>query len=111
MFLANFVVEILPVLLIGAAVMLIVRARKGGPGRAWRYYLGVSLASLPSGIFLYILSGILAARIRQEGHFYSVPFGGYTVSDNTAIGFSLLTWIALVFALLTIFVRRRRQDL
>ena len=108
--LANFVVEILPLLLIAAAIVLIVKARKEGRGTPWKHYLGISLAAMPTGIFLYMVAGIIAARMRGDGHFYSVPFGGYSASDNVAIGFSLLLWMALVFALLTIVLRPRQRE-
>lgn len=104
--LANFIVQILPLLMILAAIMLIIKARKGGPRSSLKHYFGISLAAIPCGIIAYIASGIFAARIRGEGHFYSVPFGGFSI-DNAPIGFSLLFWIALVFAILAFALRQR----
>ena len=89
-----------------AAIFLVLKARKGGQRSSFKRYLGISLAALPVGIFTYIFAGIAAARIRNEGHFYSVPFGGFTV-NNGPICFSLLFWIALVFAILAFALRQR----
>ncbi len=105
--LANFIVQILPLLMIAAAIILVLKARKGGPRRSFKHYLGISLAALPAGIIAYIAAGIAAAAIRGEGHFYSVPFGGYTVSDNLSLGASILFWIGLVFAVLAFALRAR----
>jgi len=104
--LANFIVQVLPLLMIVAAVVLVVRARKRGPASSFLHYFGISLAALPLGIIIYLFAGIAAARIRGEGHFYSVPFGGYTV-DNAPIGVSPLLWIAFVFAILAFVFRPR----
>jgi cbb3-type cytochrome oxidase subunit 3 len=106
--LANFIVQILPLLLLIAGIVLILRARKGGPGSIARRYLGMSLASLPVGVIAYIIAGIAAAAIRGEGHFYSIPFGGYSASNDAAIFASLLVWIGLVFAVLAFVLRPRR---
>ncbi len=107
-FLANFIVQILPLLMILAAIILIVKAQKGGPRSSLKRYLGMFLASLPAGIIAYIFAGIAAAAIRGEGHFYSVPLGGYTVSDNLSLGASILFWIGLVFAVLAFALRARK---
>src|SRR5438046_8284470 len=84
-FLANFVVQVLPLLMIAAAIILVVKARKCGPGSSLKHYFGLSLAALPAGIIAYIVAGIAAARIRREGHFYSVPFAGYTVDNGPIV--------------------------
>jgi hypothetical protein len=106
--LANVVVELLPLLLIVAGIVLMIKARKVGPGASLRRYLGVSFVSLPGGIFTYIVFGIIAAAIRGDGHFYSVPFGGYSVSNNTAIVASALIWIASIFLVLAAVFRPRQ---
>ncbi len=72
--LANFIVDVLPLLLILAGILLVIKAQKSGPGSSIRRYLGISLVSLPVGIIAYIIAGIAAARIRGDGHFYGVPF-------------------------------------
>jgi|SRR5215469_11037880 len=105
--LANFIVQILPLLMILAAIILVLKAQKGGARSGFMHYFGISLAALPAGIIAYIAAGIVAARLRGEGHFYSVPFGGYTV-DNAPIGISVALWIAFMFALLAFALRPRR---
>ena len=104
--LANFIVQVLPILMIAGAILLVLKARKGGPGSSLKHYLGISLAAIPAGIIAYIAAGIAAAVARGEGHFYSVPFGGYTVDDGP-IAVSVVLWIALVFAGLAVVLRRR----
>jgi len=106
-FLANFIVRVLPLLMIAAAIILILKAQKGGSRSSLKRNLGIFLASLPAGIIAYIFAGIAAAAIRREGHFYSVPFGGYTVSDNLALGASIFLWVGLVFAALAFVLRPR----
>ncbi len=106
--LANFIVLVLPILLIIAGILLVIKARKAGPGSSIRRYLGISLVSLPVGIVVYIIAGIAAAALRGDGHFYSVPFGGYSVSNNAADLISVLIWLALVFVVLAGKLRPRR---
>jgi len=103
--LANFIVEVLPLLLVAAGIILIVRRRSSGA--YWTRYLGIGLVAFPAGIVVYMFASIMAARIRGEGHFYSVPFGGYTVSNNIALGASVLIWIALVFVILALIFRTK----
>ena len=105
--LANFIVQILPLLMIAVAIILVLKAQKGGPGSSFKHYLSISLAALPVGIIVYVFAGIVAARLRGEGHFYSMPFGGYTV-DNAPIGISLALWIAFAFAILAFALRPRQ---
>lgn len=102
--LANFIVQVLPLLMIAAATLLVLKSRKEGPGSSLKRYLGISLGAIPVGIVLYIVAGIAAARFRGEGHFYSVPFGGYGV-DNWPIGASIILWIVLVFIALAVVLR------
>ncbi len=103
--LANFVVQILPFVLIAAGIVLLVKSRREA---TWQRYLGIFLVSFPVGIFVYIIAGIAAATIRCDGHFYSVPFGGYSVSDNLAIGVSIVIWMAMVFFILAGLLRPKR---
>lgn len=104
--LANFIGQVLPLLMIAAAITLVLKARKGGPRSSLKHYSGITLAALPAGIIAYIIAGIAAAKVRGEGHFYSVPFGGYTV-DNGPIVSSVVIWIAFIFAVLAFVVRPR----
>ena len=102
--LASFITQILPFVLIATGIVLILKSRRGP---TWRRYLGIFLVSFPVGIFVYIIAGIAAAAIRGDGHFYSVPFGGYSVSDNLAIAVSIVIWMALVFFSLAVLLRRK----
>jgi hypothetical protein len=104
--LANFLVPVLPLLMIAAAIILVLKARKGGPGSSLKHYLGISLAALPAGIIAYIIAGIAAAAIRGDGHFYSFPFGGYTI-DNGPLVSSLALWIAMSYGVLAFALRPR----
>ena len=106
--LANFIVQVLPLLLMVAGIFLLVKAHKAGPGSSFRRYLGTSLVSLPAGVFAYVIAGIVAAAMRGDGHFYSVPFGGYSVPNNAAIFASLLIWTGLVFVVMASMLRPRR---
>ncbi len=103
--LANFLVQTLSILLITAGVVLVVKSRRE---TTWQRYLGIFLVSIPVGILAYLIAGIATASMRGDGHFYSVPFGGYSVSDNLAIGVSIVIWVALVFLALTAVLRPKR---
>ena len=92
--------------MIAGAILLVLKARKGGHGSSLKHYLGISLAAFPAGIIAYIASGIVAARLRGEGHFNSVPFGGYGL-DNGPIGVSIVLWIGLIFVGLAVVLRPR----
>lgn len=106
--LANFIVEVLPLLMIAAAIILVLKAQNGDPGSRFKHYLGISLAAIPAGIILYMFAGIAAAVLRGGGHFYSIPFGGYTVSNNAAFVISIVFWIGLVFLALMLVLRPRQ---
>src|SRR2546426_10770353 len=58
----------------------------GWPARSrtaalWRF-VGALLLAIPVAGVLYLCLGIGIARARREGHFYSVPFGGYAGGDS-----------------------------
>jgi len=74
--------------------------------RVARNLAGFVLVALPVGGLGYLFSGIWVARARGVGRFFSVPFGGYAVSDS-ALTSSLACWVGFVFALLLIVFRRR----
>lgn len=101
---ANFIVQVLPLLMIAAAMLLVLKARKGGPRSSLKHYLGISLAAIPAGVIAYIVAGIVAAAIRGDGHFYSIPFGGYTV-ENWPIAVSVVLWVGVVFMVLGLILR------
>jgi ascorbate-specific PTS system EIIC-type component UlaA len=76
------------------------QSRWGMAGRV----VGTFLLALPCGGLTYLFMGIEVARIRQVGHFYSVPFGGYAVSDR-ALALSLLAWTAVYFCIVALLIR------
>jgi hypothetical protein len=91
---------------LGVGIFLIASAGHDTRWRAARSRLGILLVAVPLGGLSYLFSGIWIARTRGVGHFYSVPFGGYAVSDSALIS-SLACWVSLVFVLLAIAFRRR----
>jgi hypothetical protein len=52
--LANFIVQVLPLLMIAGAILLVLKARKGGPGSSLKHYLGISLAAFPLAAIAWI---------------------------------------------------------
>ena len=93
----------LVLLLIAAGIWMVATARRN----ALRY-LGIVFLAVPGGILVYVVSGIVAASLRGDGHFYSVPFGGYNIaSSNTPIYVSVAVWISIVFFILAALLRRR----
>ena len=105
---ANFVAMVLPLILVAAGVTLVIKSRGATNVSNAKFYTGIFLLSLPLGVIVYIVSGIIAAHVRGDGHFYSVPFGGYTVSNNAALITSTVIWIAVVFFCLAAILRPRR---
>ena len=97
--LAKLLLVILLCLIGPAGFILMAKSRIPTRRSAAKHYLGVVLASLAVGIAAYNLTGILVARFRGNGRFYSLPFGGYSMSNGAAIFVSLLIWIALVFVI------------
>jgi hypothetical protein len=100
-----------PLILILAAPMalgifLIATAGPNSRWRAARTLIGIFLVALIAGGLGYFFSGIWIARARGVGHFFSVPFGGYAVSDS-AVSSSLACWVGFVFTLLSLLFRRR----
>jgi hypothetical protein len=73
-----------------------------------RFYTGILLLSLPLGLVAYIGAGMIAAILRGGGHFYSVPFGGYTASNDAALATSAVVWIGVVFICLAVILRLRK---
>jgi hypothetical protein len=100
--LANLLFIALPILLMVSGIVLAARGRT-----MERCCLGILLVALPAGITLYITAGIAAGRMRGDGYFYGVPFGGYGLSDNISVGISITIWICLVIAILAGILRRR----
>jgi hypothetical protein len=104
--LATFLTMWLPLLLIAAGILLVVKSRSARGGNA-KFYTGALLLSVPLGLIAYIASGMIAAALRGGGHFYSVPFGGYTASNDAALATSALLWIGMVFICLFATLRPR----
>ena len=105
--LANFVVMGLPILLVAGGILLVLKSRNTNTCANARFWTGVFLLSVPLGLVAYIGSGMIAAALRGEGHFYSVPFGGYTASNDAALLTSAVLWIVLVFICLAAILRPR----
>ena len=106
--LANFIVMVLPLLLIAAGIILVSKSRSASGGAKASFWMGVLLLSLPLGVVVYVASGMIAAILRGEGHFYSVPFGGYSASNDTDLLISAAVWIGLVFICLAAILRPRK---
>ena len=103
-FLAYLVIPGLPIAMIVAGVILV----SGGRGKSsWRGTTGRFILSIPIGLGVYAFVGIATARVRGEGHFYSVPFGAYRV-DDAALVASMVLWIAFVFLGLSALSRLKR---
>ena len=71
------------------------------------------LASVVGGILfggiIYMTCGIMIPRVTGAGHFYSVPFGGLTVTD-AAVGTSFLSWCVVCGAGIWLVLRKRRES-
>ena len=92
--------------LLALGIFLIATA---GPNSRWRLLrtvIGMFVVALIAGGLGYLFSGIWIARARGVGHFFSVPFGGYAVSDS-ALSSSLACWVGFIFTVLALLFRRR----
>lgn len=89
-------------------IFLVASTGRDARWRVPRNLAGFAFIALPVGGLGYLFSGIWIARPLGAGHFYSVPFGGYAVSDFAVLS-SLGCWVGLEFALLLIVYRRRLQ--
>jgi hypothetical protein len=67
----------------------------------WKFNSGLAsiiCASIPLGILVYFIIGILIPRIIEFGRFYSFPFGGFkTGGSDWGIIISGVFWIAASF--------------
>ena len=95
---------------LAGGILMIATAGGNARWRMARNLVGFFLVALPVGGLAYLFSGIWIARERGIGHFFSVPFGGYAVTDN-AVSLSLACWVGLVFAVMFIGFRRRLKRL
>ena len=87
-------------------ILLLAITGRSARWRTARNVAGFFLVAVPVGGLAYLFSGILIAGVRGVGHFFSVPFGGYAVTDNAILA-SLICWVGLVFALLVVVFHRR----
>jgi hypothetical protein len=60
----------------------------------------IMFGCIPGALLTYYLAGIGTALAIGQGHFYSVPFGGFSVGSNDAVlvgsvVFWLLVWIGV----------------
>ncbi|HXH49271.1 MAG TPA: hypothetical protein VNM47_07985 [Terriglobia bacterium] len=95
---------------LAVGIYLIASTGRGARWRVARSLIGILLVAVPLGGLAYLFSGIWMARARGVGHFFSIPFGGYAVTD-TALLSSLAFWVGLVFVLLAVAFRKRLKRL
>ena len=99
------IILILALPLAGGILLLAITGRSAR-WRTARNMAGFFLVAVPVGGIAYLFAGIWIARARGMGHFFSVPFGGYAVTDSALLS-SLACWVGLVFALLVALFHRR----
>jgi hypothetical protein len=86
----------LPIILLlavplAAGIYLVVSARKNSRDGVVRSTAGIFLMALPPGGLGYLFSSIWIAREQGVGHLFSVPSGGYSISDSALLS-SLGCW-------------------
>lgn len=64
-------------------------------------WMVILFGCVPGALLTYYVLGIGVAMVMREGHFYSVPFGGFSVGSNdlvlgTSIVFWLLVWVGVL---------------
>jgi len=69
---------------------------------------GIILGSTLLACITYLAVGIAIPRFVHVGHFFSVPFGGYHVTDSRIL-LSLLFWLVLYVLAFNLVLARRRQ--
>jgi hypothetical protein len=94
---------------LAVGIYLIASSRHDARWRAAQNLTGFFLVAVPLGALAHLFSGIWIARARGVGHFFSVPIGGYTVSDS-AMFWSLACWVGLVFTLMVVAFRGRLKQ-
>lgn len=67
---------------------------------------GILLGATLLACVTYLALGIVVPRVVRAGHFVSIPFGGYQLSDSRIL-LSLLFWLVLYAVALGLLVRRR----
>jgi hypothetical protein len=94
--------------ILAAGVYLLWSAKPQARWRGGRHWVGIFFVALPTGALAYLFAGIEIARWKGVGHFYSVPFGGYAVRDSALLA-SFACWVALVFVIVAVVLRRREK--
>ena len=64
-------------------------------------WMVILFGSIPAALLTYYTAGIGTALAIGEGHFYSVPFGGFSVGSNdkvlvSSVVFWWLLWIGVL---------------
>lgn len=88
-------------------VIFILVAAMTAVGIAFRNrWLTVSVPAALLGAVSYFMAGIYAAQLKGAGRFYSVPFGGYAVSNDWNLFASTLFWVGIWAVVLHLVVPR-----
>jgi multisubunit Na+/H+ antiporter MnhB subunit len=87
-------------------IYLLASSRSDSRWQIARRYAGIFLIAFPIGGLAYLFAGIEIARARGVGHFFSVPFGGYVVTDS-ALALSLGCWVGIMFVLIALAFRKK----
>ncbi len=69
-------------------------------------WLTVSVPAALLGAVSYFMAGIYAAKLKGAGKFYSIPFGGYDISNDWNLFASTLFWVGLWVLVLHLAVPR-----
>ena len=75
----------------------------------WRIkcpWMVITFGALPSALVFYFLLGISLARAMGQGRFFSVPFGGYSVSGNEVLVASVVFWLIVWMGILYVITRK-----
>lgn len=99
--LSKVMLMFIPLIAVAIGIVLLIMRRSCTREAAWMRYLGLLLLSANLGTLMYFAASLLAARVRGDCHFYSLPIGGYGILSNASIFLSVLSWSALAFWTLT----------
>ena len=70
-------------------------------------WMVIAFGCIPAALLTYYLLGMGTALAIGEGHFYSVPFGGFSVGgSDAALGGSILFWLVVWLGILAICTRK-----
>ena len=69
-------------------------------------WMVIMFGSIPGALLTNYILGIGVAMAMHEGHFYSVPFGGFSVGSNDAVLVaSIVFWLVLWVGVLSFVTR------